>query len=569
MVSLEWEENVFLGLKSIYKAIFTSPTERAIVRRQALLVDHKGAILLIGKMLSGRDIRILETEDRLLYANDRICLPKRVHLGTSESINGECFLLRSVAAAISIRFGLHAGNADQECMLAYCANELPRFMQRLNALKEELLDPDLIAQIFPRLPTLAELGSEKIKGLEFSGVESQTQASAPTEVEGQGRVQVVDVTEGESGSQDVPFHTFEKAETLDEYSGLSRQHDAEDELADHEEALSQLKMDSVIRTADRSQSLYRADIMLDGLGLEVRSSISAGVPYPEWDYQKRAYRENWCFVQERLADQADLGWAERMRGEHGSLIETLKKQFATLASDIVRIKRQPSGDEFDLDQLTELLVRLKTKETPSENLYLGIRRQLLQVATLILVDSSYSTDSWVENRCVLDVMKTSVFCLSEVLDDIDQQFGIFSFASNTRQSCRMEIIKQFEEPWRIAAGRVGKIVPMGYTRIGPALRHAYHLLANIPAEKKLVILITDGKPCDYDRYEGRYGIEDIKKALSEGKLLNVTTHAFAVDKQARFYFPAMFSSADYDVVTHPSKLLSSIFQMYLKLIRCT
>ncbi len=30
------------------------------------------------------------------------------------------------------------------------------------------------------------------------------------------------------------------------------------------------------------------------------------------------------------------------------------------------------------------------------------------------------------------------------------------------------------------------------------------------AERKMIILFTDDRPCDYDRYEGTYGVKDIK-----------------------------------------------------------
>jgi hypothetical protein len=36
---------------------------------------------------------------------------------------------------------------------------------------------------------------------------------------------------------EMPIHTFEKAETLEEYSGLNRKNDDEDELEEHAEAL--------------------------------------------------------------------------------------------------------------------------------------------------------------------------------------------------------------------------------------------------------------------------------------------------------------------------------------------
>jgi nitric oxide reductase NorD protein len=44
--------------------------------------------------------------------------------------------------------------------------------------------------------------------------------------------------------------------------------------------------------------------------------------------------------------------------------------------------------------------------------------------------------------------------------------------------------------------------------MGPVLRHATRLLERQPGREKPILLITDGRPCDYDTYEGRYGIQD-------------------------------------------------------------
>lgn len=333
---------------------------------------------------------------------------------------------------------------------------------------------------------------------------------------------------------------------------------------EHAEALSKLKMDSIIRSSDRSQSVYKADIMLDGVGFELKDSKLVGIPYPEWDYKRKNYRSNWCYVQEGLLERTDVTWAIETQRKHASLILTLKKKFATIATEWMQSKKQLSGDEIDLDAVIELFVRLKTKEPPPDYLYLAANRTLPNVATMILIDTSYSTDSWVENRCVMDVMKETVFCIAEVLEDARQQLGIYGFSSNTRQCCNITTIKNFNEKWSVARNRLGGLSSVGYTRIGPALRHAYRVLSGIKADKKMLILLTDGKPCDYDRYEGCYGIEDVRKAIQEGKTEGVVTHAFAIDKQARDYFPIMFTRSNFDIVAHPSKLLELLFKLYLK-----
>ena len=106
-------------------------------------------------------------------------------------------------------------------------------------------------------------------------------------------------------------------------------------------------------------------------------------------------------------------------------------------------------------------------------------------------------------------------------------------------------------------------------RIGPALRHAQELLAREPARRKFILLITDGRPCDYDRYEGTYGSKDVKKAIETGRQHGIQTHAFAVEKRAAEYFPAMFTQHSHDIVTKPNRVTETMCSLFARLLRGT
>ena len=85
------------------------------------------------------------------------------------------------------------------------------------------------------------------------------------------------------------------------------------------------------------------------------------------------------------------------------------------------------------------------------------------------------------------------------------------------------------------------------------------------ASRKVVILVTDGRPCDYDRYEGTYGIRDVKKAIETGKRHGILTHAFAVDRRAREHFPGMFTQDHYHIVPNPRTLIQAMCGLFFKL----
>jgi len=66
-----------------------------------------------------------------------------------------------------------------------------------------------------------------------------------------------------------------------------------------------------------------------------------------------------------------------------------------------------------------------------------------------------------------------------------------------------------------------------------------------------MILISDGKPNDYDKYEGKYGVNDVKQALRELNERNINTYALAIEASAKFYLPQMFGEAITKYLLHP------------------
>lgn len=93
---------------------------------------------------------------------------------------------------------------------------------------------------------------------------------------------------------------------------------------------------------------------------------------------------------------------------------------------------------------------------PSENVYTYRRRDLSDVATLILVDLSDSTDAWVKREHVLKTLRLALYCLGEALEAFTHGFAIAGFASDTRRACRYFPITDFDSPWGQA---IPKLLP--------------------------------------------------------------------------------------------------------------
>ena len=476
--------------------------------------------------------------------------------------------LRATVAALTLRGGWHRNGRALPELLQDCAREFPGLATKLERVRAGCSPGVDFWQLLGPLPDAALAAVSP-------GVATPVPATLPAadpitaEIEGAGRpdVTVLPPREDFGDGEETPQHAFEKVETAEEYDAQSVRPDQEGDLEEHAEALRDLRMTRVIRSPDRPRSIYRTDLILDGFALEVDAADrSRGIPYPEWDHRRGAYRADWCVVRETSGIAAQPGWSSEVATRHRALIRRLKRQMATLLSERVRLRRQRNGAEFDLDAVVASETERRTGHTPSEAVYLDTRRDRHDVAALILVDSSYSTDAWLANRRGLDVIRETVFCVGDVLDDFIGRFALAAFASHTRQACRFDILKGFQEEWKPARDRLGSVVPEGYTRIGPALRHAQELLHGEFASRKLIILITDGRPCDYDRYEGAYGIHDVKKAIDTGRQNGIDTHAFAIEQQASEHFPRMFSPRHYDIVSSPERLAWTLCRLFGRLL---
>lgn len=566
---LDWEEHTFVGLRALYRRVFTRPAQRARDAVRATLAGRRQSLLLLAQALAGKPLALFETGNAQLCAEGRVFLPPEFSIATTREANAELFTLKTVFAALAMRQGwLKDGGIPLPDLVRRCADELPGLDEKIAAVRAALPPDADLWQLMGTLPSPSRAASASAQVLD-ARLETPP-AQAVTEITGQGQaeVEVIAIEHLDNPGAEMPEHVFEKVESIEEYQGTPRKTDDDDALKDHEEALRELEMRQLLRTAERPRSIYRSDVILDGLSLEVGDDTRGhGIPYPEWDHRRGGYRADWCRVQAGRATRGDAAWVGRTAAKHRALLHRLRRQFATLRSEFLRQRRQPLGPEFDLDAVINAEVLRRVGGAPGELIYTDVRRDLHDIAALVLLDQSYSTDAWLNNERVLDLITETIFCVGEVLGDAIEKLAIAGFSSNTRRSCRFELRKDFTEPWSQARARLGTLEPAGYTRIGPALRHAQELLAREPARRKIILLITDGRPCDYDRYEGAYGIHDVKKAIETGRQHGIQTHAFAVEKQAAEFFPAMFTRHSYDIIPNPSRLTESMCRVFSRLLR--
>ena len=87
--------------------------------------------------------------------------------------------------------------------------------------------------------------------------------------------------------------------------------------------------------------------------------------------------------------------------------------------------------------------------------------------------------------------------------------------------------------------------------MGAAIRHVGGRLQERARARKLMLVITDGRPHDPTaRYEGRYALEDTRRALQEIRVRGVQCFGLTIDRRGRAWLSHLFGSGYCTVFSH-------------------
>lgn len=321
---------------------------------------------------------------------------------------------------------------------------------------------------------------------------------------------------------------------------------------------------SVARDRHRTAARIRFDLDLPSAAQD-DLPLGPGIALPEWDYRKQTLVKDHCRLQPMLAaDARSLELPPHLK----RTARRLRNQFQLLAPSRTWRRGQHDGCELDLDAWLRFAAERATGSRATDpGLYRDLRVGDRDLACLLLADLSLSTDAWISNeQRIIDVIRDSLFLFAESLAGTGDRFAMYGFSSRYRDHVRFQHIKAFEEAYdgRVR-GRIGGIRPGFYTRMGTAIRHATTLLTRQPANRRLLLILTDGKPNDLDHYEGRYGIEDTRHAIVEARQQGLQPFCVTIDQRAGDYLPHLFGSNGYIVIRRPAELPSRLPLLYMQL----
>jgi nitric oxide reductase activation protein len=245
------------------------------------------------------------------------------------------------------------------------------------------------------------------------------------------------------------------------------------------------------------------------------------------------------------------------------MLELLKPQ------DKVRIRYQEEGSELDLDVALRSLIDYKSGSSPDPRINMSHRNDGRNIAVMLLVDLSESLNQKAEgcDQTILQLSQEAVSLLAWAIEKLGDPFAIAGFHSNTRHDVRYLHIKGFSEHWGDEVkGRIAGMDAAYSTRMGAAMRHAGHYLGQQAADKKLLLVLTDGEPADIDSHDEKLLISDARMAVQQLDQQGIYSYCINLDSKADEYVADIFGK-HYTIVDKVESLPERLPQLFISLTK--
>jgi uncharacterized protein YoaH (UPF0181 family) len=292
--------------------------------------------------------------------------------------------------------------------------------------------------------------------------------------------------------------------------------------------------------------------------------------YPEWDYLSQTFRPDWVSVYEALHPKGKASDIDKLLAKHAALAKRLKRMLDLLKpQEKMRIRYQEEGSELDLDIALRSLIDFKSGASPDPRINMSHKTSGRDIAVMLLLDLSESLNEKVAgaDQTILELSQEAVSLLAWAVEQLGDPFAIGGFHSNTRHDVRYMHIKGYSERWNDEVkGRLGAMSAAFSTRMGAAMRHAAHYLEAQKADKKLMLILTDGQPSDVDTKDERVLIEDSRQAVKELDQKGIYTYCINLDPKADEYVSDIFGK-QYTVVDNIQRLPERLPELFMALTK--
>jgi nitric oxide reductase NorD protein len=403
---------------------------------------------------------------------------------------------------------------------------------------------------------------------EASAVETRT--TDGTAEDGEGRTLRARRRKADQAERSDSFilHKFEAILSWAEFVNLNRRIEDDDDARkaadDHEEiGLGQ------VSKAPATRLKLHLDLAPEDVDREALSGTSL---YPEWDVRSARYLPAHARVLTSRLDASTEVPTFRADPRAAARIRAVRRQFEALRPSLIATTGHPDGDDLDTERAVRAHAELRGCGEGSDRIWRQTRPERRDLAVSILLDVSRSTESAIPGhghggRSVIDVEREALAALAWGLDAVGDDFAIHAFSSLKRARVFVQEAKRFGEPMGEAVeARIAALRPGHYTRLGAAIRHVSKALSAQPRRRRLLLVLTDGKPNDLDHYEGRHGIEDSMMAVREARRAGHAVFGITVDREGKSWFPRIFGQGGFALISDPEKLTQALPAIYRQLV---
>lgn len=360
------------------------------------------------------------------------------------------------------------------------------------------------------------------------------------------------------------MHRFESILSWVESMNINRSVDDDDDENAQKAAEDQ---DTIALSKHNKRAATRLRLHLDLSPADAeRERLAGKFLYPEWDHRTGNYMPDHCRILETdaIPDETPTSPVNQRR------IEQVRRQFEALRPRRVMRPRQIDGTELDLDALITAQVELRATGRSSDRIFQSSRQIERDIAVAFLIDTSRSTEASVGDTSVIQVSRDALSALAGGIDAAGDALGIWGFSSLRRDRVFVTRCKGFETPMSAdVTAKICGLQPGHYTRLGAAIRHVSAALAQTQAARRLLIVLTDGKPNDLDHYEGQHGIEDSHMAVREARRAGQSVHGVIIDEDGQDWFARIFGRGGFTLLPYPERLIQALPDMYRALTQET
>ncbi|HKJ09224.1 MAG TPA: VWA domain-containing protein, partial [Gammaproteobacteria bacterium] len=374
-----------------------------------------------------------------------------------------------------------------------------------------------------------------------------------------------------------------------------------DDEADPHSALSRPEQDSVLKKTDQKREDRKVpkdaqgdpdfDIPPEdtsgtggrvGVGIPQPAHVSAygiqrpvsreGRPYPEWDYREQRYLTDWAWVQEQSLAERSPEQAMEILARNANALKRLRRALQMQRpTRPAPLRRQPEGDELDIEATVQYVTEKRAGRAPRPWVYKRRREQQRDTAVLLLADLSTSIMAEARNGegKVVDRLRAGLMLFADALQAVGDPYAICGFASKYHDNVYFYPLKGFREPFtpdvRAALAAVsGRLA----SRMGAAIRHAVTRFDGVSASRRLLLILSDGRPADYDDGgDERYLHEDTRMAMKEAQDAGVHPFCVTLDSAGSEYLPSIFGPGHFMVLDNVDDLPARLPEIYLRLRR--